>query len=86
MESELFERVFTAEDAASMEPRPHERGKLLTLDSLIPAEDASMEPRPHERGKAAKPPICRTFARLQWSHVLTNVERLFEDCLFVAML
>ena len=35
-----------------------------------------MEPRPHERGKSIWPNCTTwTWARLQWSHVLTNVER-----------
>ncbi len=38
-----------------------------------------MEPRPHERGKRAKPQAGQTMrAALQWSHVLTNVERRLE--------
>ena len=60
---------------ASMEPRPHERGNLIrTYRGAIP-EAASMEPRPHERGNAtsADPRACAE-SRLQWSHVLTNVE------------
>ena len=40
------------------------------------ADVASMEPRPHERGKSFH---CLrrhlSIDRLQWSHVLTNVER-----------
>ena len=39
------------QDRASMEPRPHERGK--SSRTLLPRHRsrASMEPRPHERGK-----------------------------------
>ena len=36
---------------ASMEPRPHERGKARRLAGEGRARKASMEPRPHERGK-----------------------------------
>ena len=35
-----------------------------------------MEPRPHERGKLSTTPRLNTAHLLQWSHVLTNVERL----------
>ena len=36
-----------------------------------------MEPRPHERGKGARiPGVRRLLPPLQWSHVLTNVERV----------
>ena len=38
---------------ASMEPRPHERGKDDTWEvECVEVVPASMEPRPHERGKA----------------------------------
>ena len=85
-----------------MEPRPHERGKCIHIESHVAGKErfngatssrtwkggtevsqqfrvwrASMEPRPHERGKA--PTMERNSSRrtaLQWSHVLTNVERL----------
>ena len=59
-----------------MEPRPHERGKPGRRIASPRVQVASMEPRPHERGK-----VCSRFrssdpgCRLQWSHVLTNVER-----------
>ncbi len=36
---------------ASMEPRPHERGKSYRECHLPAGVGASMEPRPHERGK-----------------------------------
>ena len=36
---------------ASMEPRPHERGKDPRRDGNLRGTTASMEPRPHERGK-----------------------------------
>ena len=39
---------------ASMEPRPHERGKLPAIPSPPALNRASMEPRPHERGKRIK--------------------------------
>ena len=86
--------------AASMEPRPHERGKFKLRAVLHSASEASMEPRPHERGKQNKTPqwlrLLQSFngatssrtwkarrsswifvraRQLQWSHVLTNVER-----------
>ena len=39
------------------------------------SKTASMEPRPHERGKLPlRAAISRQALRLQWSHVLTNVE------------
>src|ERR1043166_3862149 len=60
---------------ASMEPRPHERGNFRDQVQVLDVGRASMEPRPHERGnektKALKPP---QLLKLQWSHVLTNVE------------
>ena len=61
---------------ASMEPRPHERGKPAVALALQAAGGASMEPRPHERGKPIfrKPDVAACV--LQWSHVLTNVERI----------
>ena len=34
-----------------------------------------MEPRPHERGKTGRPKKNARRKKLQWSHVLTNVER-----------
>ncbi len=58
-----------------MEPRPHERGKWLKANQVEVREVASMEPRPHERGKLSKNPSNRRQKPLQWSHVLTNVER-----------
>ena len=60
---------------ASMEPRPHERGKRLAVGRAGHLVDASMEPRPHERGKRAFAGYVRRVFQLQWSHVLTNVER-----------
>ena len=36
---------------------------------------ASMEPRPHERGKMVEVMLTVAGLLLQWSHVLTNVER-----------
>ena len=64
---------------ASMEPRPHERGKKEAREQTPRGEAASMEPRPHERGKPGKQPIPANSRRLQWSHVLTNVERFSLD-------
>ena len=63
------------EDEASMEPRPHERGNGPPK-SPDPRDDyASMEPRPHERGNGQPAsPRRESDHRLQWSHVLTNVE------------
>ena len=69
---------------ASMEPRPHERGKNPEKAKSSPTKRASMEPRPHERGKArvaAAMEKLRAKLRLQWSHVLTNVERYLSGCL-----
>ena len=61
---------------ASMEPRPHERGKsILPGRAVCSAGEASMEPRPHERGKKQMVFRNPTVLSLQWSHVLTNVER-----------
>ena len=60
---------------ASMEPRPHERGNHLPIDELFQVLlIASMEPRPHERGNTEGPSDPQRLHRLQWSHVLTNVE------------
>src|ERR1700759_4851607 len=58
-----------------MEPRPHERGNTCGAVSEGRDSEASMEPRPHERGNADPWPVSeRAKIRLQWSHVLTNVE------------
>ncbi len=58
-----------------MEPRPHERGKQFRFACLHRFFSASMEPRPHERGKPALRHPLFGRSQLQWSHVLTNVER-----------
>ncbi len=58
-----------------MEPRPHERGKQHKLEQFQGLYRASMEPRPHERGKFVYRLTASPSAALQWSHVLTNVER-----------
>ena len=42
---------------------------------------ASMEPRPHERGNARGFDLPPEARRLQWSHVLTNVETLVDQVL-----
>ena len=62
-------------NSASMEPRPHERGKSDGIDDRARFQRASMEPRPHERGKAVRSLAEAIQQKLQWSHVLTNVER-----------
>ena len=59
-----------------MEPRPHERGKRNSLRCLHFDYGASMEPRPHERGKDQTALLKISTRALQWSHVLTNVERI----------
>ena len=51
VESSIRPRRIATGQAASMEPRPHERGKQFRLDRNGLAVMASMEPRPHERGK-----------------------------------
>ena len=53
--------------------------KGVTALALTPNGDASMEPRPHERGKLPGfLAVGIDTAALQWSHVLTNVERSSE--------
>ena len=49
--------------------------KGITADFDVARLFASMEPRPHERGKCNLPFSASIAAQLQWSHVLTNVER-----------
>ena len=63
------------QNPASMEPRPHERGKRIQRKICPLATSASMEPRPHERGKTVTRWRWTSTTELQWSHVLTNVER-----------
>ena len=67
----------TRGEAASMEPRPHERGKTEHSRAARQVKQASMEPRPHERGKTDFSQLVNSAFSLQWSHVLTNVERAF---------
>ncbi len=38
-----------------------------------------MEPRPHERGNWVRMGVLGEHPRLQWSHVLTNVETRCRD-------
>ena len=51
VESPRNQRAIVGGVGASMEPRPHERGKYRLLVRAFSAAGASMEPRPHERGK-----------------------------------
>ena len=53
-------QMLARRQAASMEPRPHERGKVLQATDLDIAVEATLT--------------------LQWSHVLTNVERKVLAC------
>src|SRR5207249_7856067 len=64
----------TRQRGASMEPRPSERGNSANILHAYTLLRASMEPRPSERGNAlARIDVVKGW-RLQWSHVLPNVE------------
>ena len=65
-------RRFT--NGASMEPRSSERGNKVAALCKLHARIASMEPRSSERGNSARCRPSSPSTRLQWSHVLPNVE------------
>ena len=60
-----------------MEPRPHERGNRDCEARVVARVLASMEPRPHERGNTNEGEQVAVRFKLQWSHVLTNVETCY---------
>ena len=62
-----------------MEPRPNRRGNAEGLAlALLHLKRASMEPRPNRRGNAGTLLTFNLSIRLQWSHVLTDVETTVE--------
>ena len=80
VESSLNSRRAFATSPASMEPRPHERGKSAQSTTLAPLQSGFNGATSSRTWKVEAVTIQENRRRrLQWSHVLTNVESCNEQ-------